>query len=190
MKTFTSLVAMLLLLTNLRGENIPLQTVQRTGTYTTKKNEVEDRKVKFAKCNAKKRIAAGQASAFAEYTITGDFQTEAAADAALATKISGLLGTMDYEKTITEYDYTGWSPNGSSVAVKSGEDSKDDYAKWKQENASATEVTAEPAPPCDEINPAADPAQDGWAEQTLSRTRTVTKEYKFSYKISFKQSSS
>jgi hypothetical protein len=189
MKLFTSLLAILLSITSLEGENVELQTASRSGTHSLDKTDYQKRKVASVKCSAKVERAAGQAPSFQEISVTTEYDTVIEADSALAEKITTLLGSTNIVRTKSEYAYTAWEDDGSPNTVKTGEDSSDDFSKWKKENPRATEVTATPATPCDEANAASPPLPGFWVELVLSRYRTVKTDYKFSYKISFKPAS-
>jgi hypothetical protein len=186
MKKFVILITVMLSSTVVRGENIELKTATHTGTFSKYATHYEIRIVTSSKCSVK---ASGANTKFEEVNVTGSFDSESAASAALRSKINILFNGLSVIKTADEFAYSGWESNGDSDSKNIGDDSKADFDKWKSANTDATEITTEPSLPCDAADPTnpdtkSTPIDDAGK---VTRSTTTTKYYKFSYKISFKK---
>lgn len=186
MKKFVIFITVILSSTILRGENIELKTATRTGTFSKYATHYETRTVTSAKSSVK---GTGPNAKFEEVNMTGSFESESAASAALQNKINKLYKGFTIIKTADEFAYSGWESSGDSDSKNIGDDSKADFDKWKSANTDATEITTEPSLPCD----AADPTNSDTNSTPIidagnvTRSKSTTKYFKFSYKISFKK---
>ncbi len=186
MKKFVILITVILSSAILRGENIELKTATRTGSFSKYATHYEKRIVTSVKCSVK---PSGVNTKFEEVNVTGSFDSESAASAALQGKIYILYNGGAVTKTADEFAYSGWESNGDSDSKNIGDDSKADFDKWKSANTDATEITTEPSLPCDAADPTnpdikSTPIDDAGK---VTRSTSTTKYYKLSYKISFKK---